>query len=76
MEEQQQSSADEKANEPRLRGHPVTSEAIERLHKFREELIQETKGELFEDSAEMLRQEREKRTKQLMQAAKGQYDEE
>ncbi len=45
---------------------PVTREAIERLLKFREELIQETNGQLFEDSAEILRQEREKRTRHLM----------
>jgi hypothetical protein len=46
--------------------HPVTREAIERLLKFREELIKETNGVLFEDSAEILRQEREKRTRYLM----------
>ena|SRR2546423_9684507 len=45
---------------------PVTREAIERLLKFREELIQETNGQIFEDSAEILRQEREKRTRYLM----------
>ena len=46
--------------------HPVTREAIERLLRFREELIKETNGVLFEDSAEILRQEREKRTRYLM----------
>jgi hypothetical protein len=45
---------------------PVTREAIERLLSFREELIKETNGVLFEDSAEILRQEREKRTRYLM----------
>ena len=50
----------------RIQGHPVTREAIERLHRFREELIKETNGVLFEDSTEILRQEREKRTRYLM----------
>ncbi len=45
---------------------PITREAIERLLRFREELIKETNGVLFEDSAEILRQEREKRTRYLM----------
>jgi hypothetical protein len=76
MDEQKQQPSDDETNEPRLRGRPVTREAIERLRKFREELIQETNGHIFEDSAEILRQEREKRTKQLVQAATGQYDEE
>jgi hypothetical protein len=76
MDEQKQQPPDDETNEPRLRGRPVTRKAIERLLKFREELIQETNGQLFEDSAEILRQEREKRTKQLMQAVTGQYDDE
>ncbi|SRR6266567_8183267 len=75
MDEQKQQPTDDETNELQLRGLPVSREAIERLLKFREELIQETNGQLFEDSAEILRQEREKRTKQLMQAATGQYDE-
>lgn len=50
----------------RIQGHPVTREAIERLLRFREELIKETNGVLFEDSTEILRQEREKRTRYLM----------
>jgi len=76
MDEQKQQPLDDETNEHRLRGRPVTRETIERLLKFREELIQETNGQLFEDSAEILRQEREKCTKQLMHAATGQYDEE
>ena len=76
MDEQKQQAPDDETNEPQLRGLHVTRKAIERLLKFREELIQETNGQLFEDSAEILRQEREKRTKQLMQAATGQYEEE
>jgi hypothetical protein len=45
---------------------PVTREAFERLMKFREKLLKETKGELFDDSVEILRQQREERTRQLM----------
>ncbi len=56
----------EEAPAKRIEGHPVTREAIERLLRFREELKKETNGILFEDSAEILRQEREKRTRYLM----------
>ena len=73
MDEQKQQPPDDETNEPRLRERPVTREAIERLLKFREELIQETNGQLFEDSAEILRQEREKRTEYLMQVLSGEY---
>lgn len=50
---------------------PVTHKNLERLLKFREELIQETNGRLFEDSAKLIRRERIKRTKHLMEAATG-----
>ena len=46
------------------------------MHRIREQVIQDSKGELFEDSTELIQQEREKRTKQIMQAATSQYDEE
>ena len=45
---------------------PVTPEALEKLLQFREELIRETNGHVFEDSTEILRREREKRTRHLM----------
>ena len=73
MDEQKQQPPDVETNEPRLRGRPVTPEAIERLLKFREEIIQETNGQIFEDSAEILRQEREKRIQHLMQVISGEY---
>src|SRR5712691_9268219 len=75
MDEQKQQPDDE-TNEAQVRRRPVSREAFEHLLRFREELIKETNGHIFEDSVEILRQEREKRTKQLMQAATGQYDEE
>lgn len=48
------------------RGHPVTREAIERLRRLREQIFQEHNGQFFEDSAELLYQQREERTRQLM----------
>ena len=45
---------------------PVTPEALEKLLQFREKLIRETNGQVFEDSTEIIRREREKRTRHLM----------
>ena len=50
----------------RLHRHPVTRETIERLRQVREEILQDRQGKPFEDSAEMIRQMREERTRQLM----------
>lgn len=50
---------------------PVTDKTLDKLLKFREELMQETNGRLFEDSAKLIRRERIKRTKHLMEAATG-----
>lgn len=47
-------------------GHPITREAIERLLQVREKIIEESNGQIFEDSAEALRQAREERTRELM----------
>ena len=44
---------------------PVSREAIERLLQFRQELIKETNGIVFDDTAEILHEEREKRLNQL-----------
>src|ERR1039457_2982131 len=44
---------------------PVSREAIERLLQFRQNLIKETNGIVFDDTAEILHQEREKRLNQL-----------
>jgi hypothetical protein len=49
------------------REHPhITYEAIERLKKLSQQIIQDRGGKPFEDSTEMLRQQREERTRQLM----------
>jgi len=46
---------------------PITREAIERLRAIREEIMRDRGGKPFEqDSTELLREEREKRTRQLM----------
>jgi ribosome-binding protein aMBF1 (putative translation factor) len=76
MEEQQQSPADDKANETQRQERSLPDDFLEQVHRLREQVIQDSKGELFEDSTELIRQEREKRTKQLMQAATCQYDDE
>ena len=56
------------------RGHPVTRESIEKLRELRELIMKDRGGKPFEeDSTELLRKEREKRTEHLMQVATGQY---
>jgi len=76
MEEKQQSPTDDKANETQRRERSLPDDFLEQVHRIREQVIQDSKGELFEDSTELIQQEREKRTKQIMQAATSQYDEE
>jgi hypothetical protein len=73
MDEQKQQPTDDKTNEPQLQGRPITREAIERLRQIREEIMQSRNGKLFEDSAELIRREREKRTEYLMQVISGEY---
>ncbi len=50
---------------------PITQKNLEQLLKFRRKLMQETNGQMFEDSAKLIRRERIKRTKHLMEAATG-----
>ena len=73
MEEQQQSSADGKANETQRQERSLPGDFLEQVHRIREQVIQDSKGELFEDSAELIRREREKRTEYLMQVISGEY---
>src|SRR6266566_1644179 len=49
-----------------LHWHPITSEIIEQLDRVRERIIQESNGYEFGDSTEIIRQQREERTRQLM----------
>ncbi|HLH60180.1 MAG TPA: hypothetical protein VKV20_00745 [Ktedonobacteraceae bacterium] len=45
--------------------HPVTPEYVQRVLQVRERIIQESGGQLFEDSAERVRQMRDERTNYL-----------
>jgi 2'-5' RNA ligase len=50
----------------RVHWHPVTPELLEQVYRVRERIRQESKGKIFEDSTEIIRQQREERTRQLM----------
>lgn len=57
----------EEARVIQKRGRPVTREAIERLRRIREQIMQDRQGKPFsEDSTEMLRRARDERTRELM----------
>jgi predicted metal-dependent RNase len=45
--------------------HPVPPDILEEMDRIRERVIRESKGYIFEDSAEVLRQQREERTQYL-----------
>jgi predicted DNA binding CopG/RHH family protein len=45
--------------------HPVTPEFLEQVYRVRQRIFRESKGEIFEDSAESIRQQRADRTKYL-----------
>ena len=45
--------------------HPVPSNILEEVDRIRERIIRESKGHIFEDSTEVLRQQREERTQYL-----------
>ena len=45
--------------------HPVPSDILEEVDRIRQRVIRESKGHIFEDSAEVLRQQREERTQYL-----------
>ncbi len=49
-----------------LTWHPIPSDIIEQLDRVRERIRQESNGYVFEDSTEIIRQQREERTRQLM----------
>ncbi len=48
-------------------GHPVPPDILEEVDRIHERVIRESKGHIFEDSAEVLRQQREERTQYLEQ---------
>ena len=45
--------------------HPVPTDILEEVDRIHERVIRESKGHIFEDSAEVLRQQREERTQYL-----------
>ncbi len=45
--------------------HPVPPDILEEIDRIRERVIRESKGHIFEDSTEVLRQQREERTQYL-----------
>jgi 2'-5' RNA ligase superfamily len=49
-----------------LHRRPLTPELLEQVYRVREQIMQESKGKIFEDSTEIIRQQREERTRQLM----------
>jgi hypothetical protein len=49
-----------------LHRRPLTPEILEQVYRVREQILQGTNGKLFEDSTEIIRQQREERTRQLM----------
>ena len=67
MTAQKQNFNNEKAPVKKREWRPVTREAIERLIRIQEQIMQDRQGKPFsEDSTEMLRKAREKRTRYLM----------
>jgi hypothetical protein len=59
-------SVPKEAGTMQRRGHPITREGIDRLRRLRKKITQENEGGPFEDSTELLRQQREERTRYLM----------
>ena len=49
-----------------LHRRPLTPELLKQVYRVREQFMQGTNGKLFEDSTEIIRQQREERTRQLM----------
>lgn len=47
--------------------HVVPDDIMEQVYRVREQVIRDSKGHIFDDSAEVLRQQREERTKYLEQ---------
>jgi hypothetical protein len=46
---------------------PIPEDFLEQVNRVREQVIKDSKGEIFEDSTELIRQMREERTKYLME---------
>lgn len=46
--------------------HTIPDDFLEQVYRVRKQVIKDSKGELFEDSTELIRQMREERTRELM----------
>ncbi|HEY6287160.1 MAG TPA: hypothetical protein VIX20_15960, partial [Ktedonobacteraceae bacterium] len=55
-----------KSSMERLHRRPLTPETLEQVYRVREQIMHGTNGKLFDDSTELIRQQREERTRQLM----------
>jgi hypothetical protein len=55
-----------KSSLERLHRRHLTPELLEHVYRVHEQMMQGTNGRLFEDSAEIIRQQREERTRQLL----------
>lgn len=56
--------SDERVVEEQAR-HPVPPDMLEKIYQIREQILRESKGHIFEDSAEAVRRMREERTREL-----------
>lgn len=48
-----------------MQPHRIPDDFLEKVYRVRERIIRESKGQLFDDSAELVRQQREERTRYL-----------
>lgn len=75
MDEQEQDFSKKNTKKLRPQRRPVTAEFLEQVMQVRAQVIKDANGYIFEDSTELIRQMREERTRELMQAITGKYDE-
>ena len=47
--------------------HPLPPDFMQQVYQVREQVIRDSKGEIFEDSTELIRQMREERSRELEQ---------
>jgi hypothetical protein len=74
MDEKNKHLEDGETDRPQQKRRPVKRKFIEKLRELRELIMKDRGGKPFEeDSTELLRKERAKRTEYLMQVATGQY---
>ena len=57
---------DEGTSKKQQQWHPIPDDFLEQVYRVRQQVIKDSKGELFEDSTEAIRQMRDERTRELM----------